>query len=84
MQELDAFQDWSFGPREAVGIRQPVLSVVGNARPNPYMQEVRSLLHAWFPQTEDLNVNATHLLQMQDPSGMAQGLAEFFSRHPLK
>jgi len=84
IQELAAFQDWPFGHAEAAAIGQPVLSVLGIARPNPFMQDVRSLLHTWFPQTEDLDVNATHLLQMQDPSGMAHGLAEFFARHPLR
>jgi len=83
IHELAAFQDWPFGPAEAAGMRQPVLSILGTAQPNPYMREVRSLLHAWLPQTEDLDVNATHLLQMQDPSGVVHGLAEFFSRHPL-
>jgi hypothetical protein len=26
---------------------------------------------------------ATHLLQVQDPRGMAEGLAAFFSPHPI-
>jgi len=83
IQEQAAFQEWQFGPKEAAAIRQPVLSVLG-ARSNAFMQEGRALLHTWFPQAEDLDVTATHLLQMQDPRGVAQGLAEFFSRHPLK
>jgi pimeloyl-ACP methyl ester carboxylesterase len=83
IQEQVAFQEWQFGLKEAAAIRQPVLSVLG-ARSNPFMQEGRALLHSWFPQTEDLDVNATHLLQMQDPSGVAHGLAGFFSRHPLR
>jgi pimeloyl-ACP methyl ester carboxylesterase len=83
IQELATFQDWQISPGEAAAITQPVLSVLGTARPNPYMQEVRSLLHSLFAQTEDWDVPATHLLQMQDPKGVAQGLTEFFFRHPL-
>ncbi|HEY3289947.1 MAG TPA: alpha/beta hydrolase, partial [Anaerolineae bacterium] len=83
IQELAAFQEWQIGAREAAAISQPVLSVMGVAGRNPYMQEVRALLHSWFPQTEDCDVPTTHLLQMQDPKGVADALAEFFSRHPM-
>ena len=79
--EQAAFKDWQFGPEQAAAIGQPVLSMLGASGHNPFMQEVRSLLHSWFPQTEDYDVPTTHLLQMQDPKGVAHGLAEFFSRH---
>ncbi len=46
------------------------------------MSEGRHLLYSWFPQAEDLNILATHLLQMQDPQD-SHGLAKFFSRHPM-
>jgi 3-oxoadipate enol-lactonase len=82
IREQSAIQEWQFGATEAAAIRQPVLSVVGS-RSAQLMQEGRSLLHTWFPQTEDWDVQATHLLQMQDPKGMAHGLADFFARHPL-
>ncbi len=82
-QELGTAQEWNFGPGQAQAIRQPVLSVLG-ARSDQFMKEGRVLLHSWLPQTEDLDVNATHLLQMQDPKGMAHGLAEFFARHPMR
>ena len=83
MRELAAFQDWQLGPKEAAAITQPVLSVLGTATEDPLPQEVRALLHALLPQTEDCDVPTTHLLQMQDPQGVAQGLARFFSRHPM-
>jgi pimeloyl-ACP methyl ester carboxylesterase len=82
IQEQPAIQAWQFGSKEAGAIRQPVLSVLG-ARSSPIMKEGRTLLHTWFPQAEDLDVPTTHLLQMQDPKGVAQGLAEFFSRHAM-
>ena len=82
-QEISLLQEWRFGSQQAAMISQPVLSVLGVQRKNLYMLDGRALLHSWFPQTEDLDVNATHLLQMQDPKGMAHGLAKFFSRHPM-
>ncbi len=82
IQELGSTQQWPFGADQAAGIEQPVLSVVGTLS-KPFMFEGRALLHSWFPQTEDCNVPTNHLLQMQDPQGVAQGLAAFFSRHPM-
>jgi pimeloyl-ACP methyl ester carboxylesterase len=82
VQENSAIQAWHFGPDEAAAIRQPILSVVG-VRSNPFSQEGRALIHSWFPQTEDYDAQSTHLLQMQDSRGVAHGLADFFSRHPM-
>ncbi len=83
IQEQPAIDAWQFGPSEAAAIKQPVLSVIG-IHSTPLAMKSRELLHSWFPQMEDLDVDATHLLQMQDPKGVARGLAGFFSRHPVK
>lgn len=82
MRELPTIQAWQFGPEEAASIRQPALSVMG-VRSAQVMKEGRELIHSWLPQAEDLDVQSTHLLQLQDPNGMAHGLAGFFSRHPI-
>lgn len=82
IQELQCSQQWQFGPQQAAGINQPVLSVVG-AHTQSLMFEGRALLHSWFPRTEDYDPPTTHLLQMQHPQGMAQALAGFFSRHSM-
>ncbi len=82
IQELMAVPTWQFGSQEIAAIHTPVLSVLGT-RTSQFMKEGRILLHSWFPQTEDLDLPTTHLLQMQDPQGVAQGLAEFFARHPI-
>ncbi len=82
IQELPAIREWQFGPEQAAAIRQPVLSVLG-VYGHPFMRDGRQLLHTWLPQTEDCDVPATHLLQMQDPKAVAGSLAEFFSRHPI-
>ncbi len=83
MLELATIREWSFGPEQARAIQQPVLSVVG-VRSDLFMQEGRQLIHSWFPQAEDCDPQSTHLLQMQDPQGVAHGLADFFARHPIK
>jgi pimeloyl-ACP methyl ester carboxylesterase len=82
VQELTPIQEWQFSRSDAATIRQPVLSVMG-VHSSPYQQEVRQLLHAWLPQTEDCDVQSTHLLQMQDPQDVAHGLTEFFRYHPM-
>ncbi len=82
IQEQPAIDDWQFGPSEAAAITRPVLSVMG-IHSTPLAKKSRELLHSWFPQFEDLDVDATHLLQMQDPKGVALGLAQFLSRHPV-
>ncbi len=74
--------EWKFDSGRAATIKQPVLSVIGR-QSQPFRQAHRRVLHSWFPQTEDLDLDATHLLQMQDPKGVARGLAEFFARHPM-
>lgn len=84
VQELAAIQAWQFGPQEAAAIRKPVLSVLGiRSTQYEFVKGCRLQLHSWFPQAEDFDVPTTHLLQMQDPKAVAQGLAEFFSRHPI-
>jgi pimeloyl-ACP methyl ester carboxylesterase len=81
IDEQPAIDGWQYGASEAATIRQPLLSVVG-VRSTPFAKKSRELLHSWFPKIEDLDLDTTHLLQMQDAEGMARGLAEFFSRHP--
>lgn len=82
MREMATVQEWQYGPRQAAWLRQPVLSMVGE-RSQPFMREGRALLHSWIPQAEDFDPQSTHLLQMQDPAGVARGLAGFFARHPI-
>jgi hypothetical protein len=44
----------------------------------------QKLLLDWLPATENFVLpGATHLLHVQNPRGMAEGLATFFARHPL-
>ncbi len=81
-QEQGPIKEWQFGRDQAAAIHQPVLSVIG-VNTSPFMKAGRSLLHELLPQTEDVDIQSTHLLQMKEPEAVARGLAGFFSRHPL-
>ena len=82
-QELPAVQQWSFGPEEASRITQPVLAVLGE-KSRATFRERQELLLAWLPNVESFVLpEAAHLLQVQNPRGMAEALAAFFERHSL-
>jgi pimeloyl-ACP methyl ester carboxylesterase len=83
-QELPAlWQRWSFTEEDAGRITQPVLVVVGE-KSAPTFPERRELLRSWLPKVELFELpGATHLLHVENPRGMAEGLASFFGRHPI-
>jgi pimeloyl-ACP methyl ester carboxylesterase len=42
------------------------------------------LLRSWLPRVEERTIEgAGHLLQIQRPEAVAQGLADFFERHHM-
>jgi pimeloyl-ACP methyl ester carboxylesterase len=80
---LPALTAWQFGPTQASGIAQPVLSVLG-ANSHPLFAESHELLQAWLPQLEELRVGGVaHLLHLENPEPVARGIAEFLARHPI-
>lgn len=81
--ELPALAAWTFGPEQAAAIVQPVLSVRG-ADTEPLWIEVADLLRVWLRRVEDCTIEGTgHLLHMQRPEPVAEGIAAFLGRHPL-
>jgi len=85
-QELRALREWSFGLEDAKRITQPALDVIGEESQNVSViwRERQEVLLAWLPNVEPLVLpKTTHLLQLQNPGGMAEGLAAFFARHAL-
>ena len=87
--DLPGLQAWQFGPEEARQITQPVLGVLGAdsdaVMGTPLFGEGHALLRALLPQTEPFVLPAaTHGLEVMNPRGMAEGLAAFFARHPLR
>jgi 3-oxoadipate enol-lactonase len=82
-QELPALQQWSFTQEHASRIAQPVLAVTGEDTAATF-PERRALLLSWLPNVEPFELPAaTHLLHVQNPRGMAEGLASFYARHTL-
>lgn len=80
--DLPALTAWTFGPEQAASIAQPVLSVLGTESDRLFV-EGAELLHSWFPQIDQLTLEgAGHLLHIEQPVSAAEGLAEFFGRHP--
>ena len=46
--------------------------------------EGSALVQTWFPHAERLTVpDAGHLLMLQNPTALAQGLTDYLARHPL-
>jgi pimeloyl-ACP methyl ester carboxylesterase len=92
-QELPALRQWSFTREDARRVTQPVLAVMGaksdevrptSGGPSRVYRERQELLLAWLPNVEPFVLpDATHLLHVQNPRGMAEGLSNFFARHPL-
>ena len=82
-QELPALQSWSFTQEDASRIRQPALAIRGENTAPTFPERIELLL-SWLPNAEEFVLpSATHLLHLEDPRGMADGLAAFFARHPL-
>jgi pimeloyl-ACP methyl ester carboxylesterase len=75
-----------FGPDEARRIAQPAFVVLGEASVplHPRFSETQRLLLDWLPSAEGFVLpGASHFLQLENPGGMAEALADFFSRHPI-
>lgn len=82
--ELPGLLDWHFGEAAARRIRQSTLSVLGGASEALWSRfgETHRLLMASVPNVEEFVLpGATHLLQLEDPQGLAEGLAAFWKRH---
>lgn len=85
-QELPALREWPFGPATAARVTQPALVVLGgrSGEVSAVFEQRYELLLAWLPRPEPFILpDANHLLQLQNPSAMAEGLAAFFARHPI-
>lgn len=82
--EFPAVGRWEFDEEKAKKIEQPILYVRGSESLS-FIQEGRDLVHTWFSQAEDhLVQGVNHNLQMQDPLSVAEGIASFLKRHPIK
>lgn len=85
--EVPGQLDWRFGEAEARRVAQPALSVLGGESDALWSRfgETHRLLLEWLPNAEGFILpGATHFPQVQDPRGMAEALAAFFARHPIR
>jgi pimeloyl-ACP methyl ester carboxylesterase len=86
-QELPALQQWTFTREDARRITPPALAVVGakSLEMSPIWKERQEMLLTWLPNAESFVLpDATHLLHVENPRGMAEGLAGFLARHPIE
>ena len=85
-QELPALTQWQFTQKDARGITQPVLAMLGADSPSlwPGFTEGYELVREWLPQAEGFVLKrATLGMQMQNPHDAATALAAFFARQAL-
>jgi pimeloyl-ACP methyl ester carboxylesterase len=86
-QEFPAVRAWPFTREIAARITQPVLAVTGEKSKDvsPVWPERQAILLRWLPNAEGFVLpGAAHLLQLESPRGMAEGLAAFFAKHPIR
>jgi len=82
-QELPALQQWAFTEAEATRITQPTLAIRGE-NTVPTFPERLQLLASWLPDAEWFELpDASRLLHLQNPRGMAEALVSIYVRHPL-
>ena len=82
-QELPALQQWTFTQEDAGRITQPALAVLGENTSASFPERM-ALLASWLPNAEPFELPATHLLHLENPRAMAEGLTSFYARHPLE
>jgi pimeloyl-ACP methyl ester carboxylesterase len=81
--DMPAMRSWSIRG-EDLRIDVPILSVLGSDS-QPMFGETCRVVRQWFPKSEMLVVqNATHWLQLTNPTGLAEVLVNFFRKHSIK
>ena len=81
--DLPAVLGWRFTPADARRISCPVLHI-GGSDSGPWFAEVRKLVLAWLPQTEDVVIaGADHSLATSHPADVADALVRFLDRYPI-
>ncbi|HEX6379416.1 MAG TPA: alpha/beta hydrolase, partial [Nitrososphaeraceae archaeon] len=79
--EFPALLKWKFDPKNTKSMIMPILSVRGTDS-SIFFQQIHLLLQSWFPHLETLVIpNCSHILHMQSPDLVANGLESFFSMH---
>jgi pimeloyl-ACP methyl ester carboxylesterase len=80
--DFPGVMSFRFTEEDARRIKQPVLLIRGTDS-GPANLEIQQILEEWLSQAESVVLpGVTHLLQIQDPGRVADGLASFVSKHP--
>lgn len=85
-KEIPALRRWRFDEAELRRITQPVLAVLGgesDALWPRFGETQRQLLRSLTQVQGFVLPGATHALQLQNPRGMAEALADYYRRHPI-
>jgi pimeloyl-ACP methyl ester carboxylesterase len=84
LHEAPAVLHWLFTREDARRITQPVLMAIGAKSDDAMTNSIQDVLLSWLPNAEPFVLpDATHLMQVENPRGMAEGLVAFYARHPL-
>lgn len=80
--DIPALLAWDFTPSDSSRITCPVLHI-GGTESGLWFDEVRHLMHAWFPEGEDVVIEgADHSLALTHARPIARALAAFLGRQP--
>jgi pimeloyl-ACP methyl ester carboxylesterase len=82
--EFPAIGQWTFTRQDAARINQPVLAVLGADSEStiglPVFNEIHERVLEWMPNAKPFILpGAAHLLQVENPRGMAEGLSAFLA-----
>jgi len=82
--ELPELGTWRLTRADAARIKQPILAMVGSES-RPVFHEIHTLVQSWFRQAEPVTIaGASHMLPMMMPRPVAEALASFFRRNPMR
>ena len=82
--EIPAMGEWRFTRDEAGWIHQPILAVVGGESA-PVFREIQELVQSWFPHAKAVIIPRTnHMLQAVEPRALAEVLASFWKKAPMR
>jgi pimeloyl-ACP methyl ester carboxylesterase len=82
--EIPAMGQWRFTREDAGRIHQPILAVVGGESA-PVFHEIQELVQAWFPHATPVLIPSTnHMLQTVEPRALAEVLARFWRKLPMR
>jgi 3-oxoadipate enol-lactonase len=82
--EIPAMGEWRFTGDDAGRIHQPLLAVVGGESA-PVFLEIQELVQSWFPHAKPVIIPRTnHMLQAIEPRALAEVLASFWKKAPMR